>query len=200
MKALADNVRRKLAELATQALMVVFAVVGALGAEEWREARQLRTFAERARVAVDLEIERNLAEFRRSAPAVVEKRDQMQSALQELLKLQRDEPASGVELTFEWDLPDVSTAAWRVAQASQAAPYFDYDWMLDRARDYDRLARYLGLLDDAMQDLSALSGSAAANDLDEIVSGVQQLFGRLDVLVQLHEGLQEDMEVYRGRS
>lgn len=49
--------RWKLAELATEALMVVFAVLVALGVEEWREERRLRTFAERARAAVDLEID-----------------------------------------------------------------------------------------------------------------------------------------------
>lgn len=87
-----------------------------------------------------------------------------------------------------------------MAQASQAAPYFDYDWVLERAREYDRLDRYLGLQDQAMQDLCALSGSAAANDIDEIVSGVQRFFGRLDVLVQLREGLQGDMEAYLGGS
>lgn len=60
-----DHVRWKLAELAAEALMVVFAVLVALGVEEWREERQLRTFAERARAKVDLEIGQSLAEFRR---------------------------------------------------------------------------------------------------------------------------------------
>ncbi len=180
--------------------MVVFAVMVALGVEEWREERRLITFAEQARAAVDLEIGQNLAEFRRAGPTLNEKRSEFGTALQELLKRQRGEPAAEVALSFEWDLPVLSTAAWSVAQASQAAPYFDYDWVLDRAREYDRLERYLGLQDQAMQDLSQLSGSAVANDLDDIVSGVQRLFGRLHILAQLHEGLQEDMATYLGES
>ena len=37
-----EKVRWRFAELATEALMVVFAVLVALGVEEWREERQLR--------------------------------------------------------------------------------------------------------------------------------------------------------------
>lgn len=46
--------------------MVVFAVLAALGVEQWREDRQLQRFAEGAREAVDLEIRQNLEEFRRT--------------------------------------------------------------------------------------------------------------------------------------
>lgn len=70
-----EKARWKLAELATEALMVVFAVLVALGVEEWREERQLRAFADRARMAVDLELEQNLDEFRSDGPDLIEIRD-----------------------------------------------------------------------------------------------------------------------------
>ena len=59
-----QGTRWNLAEMATEALMVVFAVLVAFGVEEWREERQLRQFAEVARAAVELELEENLDEFK----------------------------------------------------------------------------------------------------------------------------------------
>ena len=196
-----EKVRWRLAELATEAVMVVFAVLVALGVEGWREERQLRAFAGRARAAVDLEIQQNLDAFRGAAPGLTDHRDTMEKALQALLDAQRGETVSGsVEMTFAWEPTDVSTAAWRVAQTSQAAPYFDYDWVIDRAREYDALERYVDILDRVMQDVGSLAGITVANDLDQAVSGIQRLYGRLEVLVQLHENLQEGMESYLGES
>ncbi|MDE0002040.1 MAG: hypothetical protein OXQ29_05060 [Rhodospirillaceae bacterium] len=72
--------------------------------------------------------------------------------------------------------------------------------MLERSREYDNLARYQEVLNASVLALSSLSGSTAAGDLDEIVIGVQRLYGLLNVLVQLHESLQEEMEAYMGRN
>ena len=193
-----DRVRWKLAELATEALMVVFAVLVALGVEEWREERQLREFADRARAAVDQEIEQNLAEFRSEGPSLIDGRDSMRSMLQTLRDAQeaRDRGESGnATANFAFDFPDISTAAWRVAQTSQAAPYFDYDWVIERARHYDGLETYLDLRDEVVDEISSL---IASRDMDASAVVVRRLYGRLEVLVQLHEGLQEDMEEYLG--
>ena len=81
-----EKVRRRLPELATEALMVVFAVLVALGVEEWREERQLRAFADRARAAVDLEIQQNLDEFRSAGPGLSEGRETVATVLQALLE------------------------------------------------------------------------------------------------------------------
>lgn len=196
-----DRMRWKLAELATEALMVVFAVLVALGVEEWREERQLREFADRARAAVDREIEQNLAEFRSAGPSLIDGRNSVRSMLQALRDAQesRDRGESGsANFNFNFDFPDVSTAAWRVAQASQAAPYFDYDWVIGRARYYDGLETYLDLRDEVVDEVGSLI--AGGGDMDRGVIVVRRLYGRLEVLVQLHEGLQEGMEEYLGES
>lgn len=173
--------------------MVVFAVLTALGVEQWRENRQLRRFADRARSAVDLEIGRNLDEFRRVFPGLTAKRDDPGQSLAALRDVQRGIPGDGVELTFEWDFPKASTAAWQVAQASPATPFFDYDWLLARAREYDELGRYQEVLDATVLELGALSGIAAGNDLDAIVESVEHVFGLLTVLAQLHEAIEQDL-------
>jgi hypothetical protein len=50
----------RLPALALEALMVVFAVLVALGVEEWREQRQMAAFAERVRSAVLAEVDLSL--------------------------------------------------------------------------------------------------------------------------------------------
>ena len=202
-----EKVRRRLPELATEALMVVFAVLVALGVEEWREERQLRAFADRARAAVDLEIEQNLDEFRSDGPDLIDGRDHVGSTWRKLREAQETldpDEEGGVDFSFSFDFPDISTAAWRVAQSSQAAPYFDYDWVIERARQYDGFETYLDTRDQVLDAMSALfmgeRGFMGDRGLDQAVVAFQRLYGRLEILVQLHEALQEDMEAYLGET
>ena len=198
-----DKARWKLAELATEALMVVFAVLVALGVEEWREERQLRAFADRARAAVDLEIQQNLDEFRSDGPGLIDGRNDLGSTFQQLRDAQetrdRDE-AGSVNFSFSFDFPDISTAAWRVAQSSQAAPYFDYDWVIGRARHYERVERYADLWDQFIAGLAAVDAAGTANDLDAIVTAFSRTQGQLGIIRQHHEQLQEQMEAYLGET
>lgn len=127
------KVRWRLAELATAALMVVFAVLVALGVEEWRQERQLRAFADRARAAVDQEIELNLEEFRNTESNLIEGSETVATLLRALLEVRESGESGSIEDSLSFDEPEISTAAWLVAQASQAAPYFDYDLVIDRA-------------------------------------------------------------------
>lgn len=201
-----DKARWKLAELATEALMVVFAVLVALGVEEWREERQLRAFADRARAAVDLELEQNLDEFRSDGPDLIDGRDRVGSTLQQLREAQEMSPdeEGSVDFSFGFDFPDISTAAWRVAQSSQAAPYFDYDWVIERARQYEGFETYLDARDQVLDAMSALFMGEmefmGERGLDQAVVAFQRLYGRLEILVQLHQALQEDMEAYLGEN
>ncbi len=201
-----DKARRRLPELATEALLVVFAVLVALGVEEWREERQLRAFADRARAAVDLEIQQNLDEFRSDGPGLIDGRDNVGNTLQQLREAQEMSPdeEGSVDFSFRFDFPDISTAAWRVAQSSQAAPYFDYDWVIERARQYEGFETYLGARDQVLDAMSALFMGEmefmGERGLDQGVIAVQRLYGRLEILVQLHQALQEDMEAYLGET
>ena len=195
------KVRWRFAELATEAVMVVFAVLVALGVEEWREERQLRGFADRARAAVDLEIRQNLAEFQRSRQGLIDGRDEVAQVLQALTEAQESGESGAVSAQLGFDFPETSTAAWRVAQASQAAPYFDYDWVIERARHYDSVDRYVDLQARFLEEISVGFGSRTGDEgLDAGVVAVRRIHGRLDILVQLHESLQDDMETYLGEA
>ena len=190
----------KLAEIATEAVMIVFAVLVALGVEEWREERQLHRFADRARVAVDSELEHNLTEFERAESNLIDGRDRITNALQELIEVQRGKPGTSVELGFGLGFPEISTAAWRVAQVSQSAPYLDYDWLVERARQYDALERYLDFRDQVVTAIGSVTATQDDEDLGDTVVALRQVYGRFDILLQLHASLQEGMATYLRES
>ena len=195
-----EKVRWRFAELATEALMVVFAVLVALGVEEWREERQLREFADRVRAAVDLEIRQNLDEFRSAGPNLSEGSETVAAVLQALLEARASGESGSVEHYFSFGEPEISLAAWRVAQASQAAPYFDYGWVIDRARHYEMVERYANLWDQFLGELAEVGAASAANDLDATVIAFSRTQGQLSILLQLHEQLQGQMEAYLGET
>ena len=103
-----DRVRRRLPELAAEALMVVFAVLVALGVEEWREERQLRAFADRARAAVDQEIELNLDEFRSTESNLVEGSETVATVLRALLEVRDSGESGSVEHSFTFSEPEIT--------------------------------------------------------------------------------------------
>lgn len=190
------KLRWKLAEIAIEAVMIVFAVLVALGVEEWREDQQLHGLAARARVAVDSELQHNLTEFERAEANLIDTREKIASTLQELIEVQRGNPDTSLEGDFALNFPEVSTAAWRVAQVSQAAPYLDYDWLVERARQYDGLERYLDFQDQLIAAVGVVAATGDDEDVDNTIVALRQVYGRLDILLQLHASIQEGMATY----
>ena len=93
---------------------------------------------------MDLEIRQNLDAFQASRQGLIDGLDEVAQVLQALTDAQESRENGSVSTQFGFDFPEISTAAWRVAQASQAAPYFDYDWVIERARHYDSVDRLRG--------------------------------------------------------
>lgn len=103
------KLRWKLAEIAIEAVMIVFAVLLALGFEEWRDEQQLRQLADRARVAVDVELQQNLTEFGLAEASLIDGREVIANALQGVIAMQRGTPdASDEPLGFTLGFPEVS--------------------------------------------------------------------------------------------
>ena len=110
--------RRKIPEIVIEAVMVVFAAFVAFNVDQWREEQQLRQTAVDVRSEVENELAENLEEFRNTGIELQE----LVRRLQEVVKRGRLLPGEEldfnvVELLLE---PQMSAAAWRVAQASQA--------------------------------------------------------------------------------
>lgn len=196
------KLRWKLAEIAIEAVMIVFAVLVALGFEEWREERQLHSLADRARVAVDLELQHNLTEFERAEANLIDEREKIANALQELVEIQRGtSDTSSTFVGFTLGFPEVSTAAWRVAQVSESATYLDYDWLVERARQYDGLERYLDFQDQVIAAVGVVAATGSDDeDMDDAITGLRQVYGRLEILLQLHATLQEGIAGYLRES
>ena len=51
-----------------------------------------------------------------------------------------------------------------MAQASQAAPYFEYRWVIERARHYEMVERYVNLWDQFLDGLASVGAASASND------------------------------------
>lgn len=168
----------QLRSIAIEATMVVFAVLVALAVDEWREERQLHDFADRARTAVVAEMRANLDEFDQTAAA-------LESTVALLGEVVDGEDVSllggGLDVAF----PEVSSAAWQAAQAGQAAPYLDYDWMIRAGRAYEVNRAYNRVADEAIDDMAAIIGSGPT------LETLGRVYGRLVVLTGIHAQVQE---------
>lgn len=182
-----------LAAMATEALMVVFAVLVAFGVDNWRETRQLRQFAEVAQAAVQLEIEENWQQFRDSHSSIRSLQERIAALAQ---AESEDDPAirdGPVGIPFL--LPDTSSAAWRTAQASEAAPYFDYDWIISVSRTYEMLGSYERMRELMLDSLSlVLARTATGAHPLEIKEELHQLNGRLLLVMEAHAQVQMQLE------
>ena len=170
--------RSKLAELAIESLMVVFAVLVAFGVEEWREERQ--------------ELRENLDEFRKAEPALAEATELFQRVLQ---AESEDDPFADREISFSLPLAEISSAAWRAAQASQASPYFDYDWVIRISRVHDVHVLYEQARGQLLSDMSLLLATMSSDTSPlEIKDELRRVHGRLLLLHQVHAAVKGELQ------
>lgn len=180
------GIRAKAGELAVQTSLIVLAVLLALGVEEWREERQMRAYAASAREAVEVELERNRQEFGRTMSGLVDAHTHLRGHLEAL----RGDPSIASDaISLELSFPQISTAAWQVAQVSRATHYFDHAWMIECARRYNELARYQVVRDRVLAHLGTVAGLDASGDPTAPLRGMQLLSGDLYVLVQMHRSV-----------
>jgi hypothetical protein len=170
--------RPRIADLLIEAVMVVFAVVVALGFDEWREERQMRQYARQAQEAVVTEMRANLAELDSLGTGL----EAMAGRLGSAVRAGNLEPLGG---DVGLSLPEISSAAWQSAQVSQAATYIDYDWMIRVGRAYEAARIYQDVeygIVDVMAGIIARTPSMEA---------VEDLFGRVVLLVDLQGDVQQ---------
>lgn len=138
------RLRRKLADIAIEAVLIVFAVLVALGVGEWHEERQLHRLPDRVRVAVDLENKRNPTELAHAQASLIAAREKIANIFKGLIEAQRGTLRdTSPDQEFALEFLAVSAAAWRVAQAGQAVPYLDCDRLAERAECCDALENAL---------------------------------------------------------
>lgn len=92
-------------------------------------------------------------------------------------------------ISLELRSPQISTAAWQVAQVSRATHHFDHAWMIECARGYNELARYQVVRDRVLAHLGTVAGLDASGDPTAPLGGMPLLAGDLYVLVQMHRSV-----------
>lgn len=165
--------RARVVELVVEATMVVFAVLVALALEEWRQEQRLLQLAERAQASVVAELEANLDELEDAREPLV----RVQGVLAEVLATE-DLTLLGDELDVQ--LPDLSSTAWEVAQGSEAAPYFEYAWVIEMARAYEILEVYGSASDNVIAAMSRIIGHGASTET------IADIFGWLVIINDVH--------------
>jgi hypothetical protein len=173
--------RVRIVGLLAEMALVVFAVLMALAVEEWREERRLVDFADRVRAAVLAELDANLGELRRTGEPLSE----LQTILGEVVSAQ-DLSVMGDDLQL--NLPDLSTAAWEVAQGSEAAPYLEYEWLIDIARAYEVLDVYSEASSNVIASMAALVGRTPT------VEHISDVYGWLAIINDVHGQAESRLE------
>ena len=125
------------------------------------------------REAVQAEIEANLAEFERTGVGLSDTAAQLGRAIDE-------GTMAALAGSVEFQLAEVSSAAWTSARTSQAARLLDYEWVIEVARAYESYAVYQRLGDRAVD---AVAGMVAHGpDADR----VRELYGPIVLLTDVH--------------
>jgi hypothetical protein len=164
--------------MALEAFSVVFAVLVALGVDQWREDQENAQLAEQAIQSIVTEIRSNQEEFAfaNEANRVVMARLQEAASDPELLEF-------GVQ--FEYSL--LSEAAWQTAQMTRAAHFIEYETVQRVARLYDLQT----LFDEGQAGmLEFISGMSELASTEPTRIPVLML-GRLQVVMELGDGLNQ---------
>ena len=134
MAALSERLRAKLPEIAFEAVSIVFAVVLALGVDQWREDRTLRRQAERARLAIIKELRTNRDEL----AGCIARNENWYADIAAVLR----KPGVPTDMRPSMSWAVLSSAALQTAQGTQASQFFDYDWLIQVAQVYEAQALF----------------------------------------------------------
>jgi hypothetical protein len=134
--------REKFPELALEAGMVVFAVIVALGVDQWRESRQNAGLADRALAGIAAEIDSNRKELAKNGEANRALLAQIREAVRDSV-LPED-----FNVNFEYSL--ISASAWETAQVTQATQFIPLDRVQTLAKLYGLQALFQASQDKVM--------------------------------------------------
>ncbi len=181
MRALRVRVGRMVLDM----IGVVFAVVVALAADEWRENRELQQRADRAQAAVLAELRANRAELARTRPSI----DSVQARLAEGARVLAEGGNPALNLNLEF--PDFSDAAWRITQVTDAASRLDFAWLTSIARIYETQRLY-------GEERSAILQTLGGMGVGRAPPTVDRLRTEMSILRQLHDQLLKSYDSVLG--
>lgn len=166
--------RIRIAAALTEVISIVFAVVVALAADEWRENRQLQQQADAARAAVVRELRANRDELAATEESIEAAFAGLERAAAEI-----DSGQARSALRVDLSLPDLSSGAWEGARLVAASGRFDVDWLVRVAQLYETQKLYDVFRIELLRSMGELS-------LPNSPELVPRLAGQVGVLRQLH--------------
>lgn len=159
--------------------MVIFAVLVALAVDEWREKRQFRELAGRARTSVMAELEANQDELRSTRDGLADARDFLAAVVG------AGGPGDPRLGSLDFALPEFSSAAWRTAQTIEASTYLDLEWLVAAGRAYETQDLYEGIFQEILR---IMGGIGIPDNQPELFA---ELLGQLNIALQIHDALEE---------
>lgn len=151
--------RSKIPELILEAGMVVFAVIVALGVDEWRESRSNAELARRAMAGVVAEIESNRDELASA-------RERNQALLSSVREAAEDSVLpENFNVNYEYSL--ISSSAWETAQVTRSTQYMPLEQVQHLARLYG-LQELFQRSQDQVMELILTLGEVADREPDRI--------------------------------
>lgn len=171
-------IRARLPGVLVEVVSVVFAVLVALGVDEWRDNRELDQRASAARSAVLAEVRANRSELERTEGSMEAMVDSLAAGIARI----HAGGAAQASLRINFDLPDFSDAAWRILQGSEAASHLDLDWLIRVSHAYELQESYDGMRQDVVRTMANINS-------EDPRTVFPRLRGELGILLQYHDQL-----------
>lgn len=179
--------RKRFSKVLIEVSSIIFAVMVALIADEWRDDRQQQQRAEAALEQVMAEVAENLSELEQS----LEENAELAAYLATMANGEDEGP-----LQVNMALSLVSDAAWESAKMTQAMHHIEFNRVTELAQYYDQLA-FFARRQDAMLTLIGQirqqdSKTAAA---DSLAGQLQMLLSMQGILIGSSTALLENDQI-----
>jgi hypothetical protein len=178
-----------------QFAITISGVFLALVGNESLQDRTLQRSAHLAHQAVVTELEANLSEFKATEKSVGALTETFSQVVRKKIKVVCD---------LRVEFPDVSTTAWRAAQARTSDPHFDYDWLLQVSKAYELYEEYVHSRREFYDHFVLVSARQTAGEVvevEELADIADSIFGHLVLITGLHQqvqvGLREALKASR---
>ena len=175
------GLRHKLPEILIEAGSIVFAILLAFAVDEWRERRGQLAVAERAPRTIVSELKANRSELRGTRGANAQTLENITKQVAALGEKRANSVQTGMNLS------QLSAAAFQTAQATQAAQFLDFDWLVRVARTYELQRTYVSAQDSALIEVGGSSGAIASGE--QPLAILRRVESRLRTLQTLADGL-----------
>lgn len=171
----------KFNKILIEVLSVMFAVLVALGVDQWWEERENIELGNKLKADIELEIQKNLEEIKVT--------HENYSSTSDTLLIHLAKPEVSLDsVRINLELAILTSATWHMAQMLRAIHYMDYKWVIKVATQYELQDIYLETQKQFLEVLGRLAEEDAEENPQKML---RSLVGRLMILTSLQEGLIE---------